>query len=237
LLGAVGPIAPPLAWDNGIVAQSDLFPWLAQFGLPVTPVFKATNASEAKAAIEQLGGPAVMKIDTSRVVHKSDIGGVTLGVTVATAMNDYEKLHAVLTPPIGSLPGESVVVAPFVSGGIEFYVGAKREPSFGPVVVLGLGGRLLEIMERTALLIAPFNKRQVLDAIVESGATKMLSGFRAGPKANLDGLAELVVKVGDIALALGERLDVLDLNPIIVTAARPAGVVVDARLVLKSVAP
>ena len=222
------------AWDNGAVAQTRLFPWLAAQGIAVTPVVGVASAAEASAAATRLGVPAVMKIDTPRVVHKSDIGGVALGVTSATAAAKFEALKACVTPPIGAVAGESVILAPMVANGVEFYIGAKRDQSFGTVVVLGLGGRLLEILGRTALLVAPFDKAMVRRAIAESGAEKLLAGFRGGPRADLDRLAEMVMAVGSIAMALGDRLEVLDLNPVIVTNEQPGGIVADARLILRT---
>src|SRR5690606_12704099 len=98
----------------------------------------------------------------------------------------------------------------------------------------GLGGRTLELFQQTASVIAPFDKAQALDAIERSGALKLLEGFRGGPKADVGALAELMVKVGDLAVGLGERLNVLDLNPVIVSKQRPKGCIADARLILNN---
>lgn len=223
----------PPSWQDGSVAQADLFPWLARLGLTVTPMVRAADAAAAAAAVAALNGPAVMKLDTARVVHKSDIGGVALNVTPSAAAATFERLRAVVSPPVGAVANEAIVVGPQVAGGIEFYVGAKRDAGFGTVVVLGLGGRLLEILGRTALLVAPFDRSDVLRAIEESGAAKLLNGFRGGPVADLDALADMVLRVGAIAMGLDERLEVLDLNPVIVNAAHPGGIVADARLKLR----
>lgn len=219
-------------WDNGMAAQADLFPALAKVGVPVTEVFAVTDEAKAECAVDDLG-LAVMKIDTARVVHKSDIGGVALGVTSDRAAQTYIDLIKCISPPVGSAAGEGVIVAEQLSNGVEFYIGAKLDETFGPVVVCGIGGRMLELLGRTALLVTPFDKGDALDAIARSGALPFLSGYRGGPVADLDGLAETVVKVGQIAQSIGDRLDVLDLNPVIVTADRPAGVVADARLILR----
>ncbi|MGV8951038.1 MAG: acetate--CoA ligase family protein [Cypionkella sp.] len=230
--GAVDwPIDLPV-WDNGMAAQAHLFPALAALGVPVTACSAVNSGEAARVAVETLG-LAVMKIDTSRVVHKSDAGGVALGVTPERATEVFTRLVAAISPPIGSIAGEGVMVAEQLQDGVEFYIGAKLDATFGPVVVCGMGGRMLELLGRTALLVTPFNKADALDAIARSGAVPFLSGFRGGPVADLDGLAEIIVKVGQIAQSIGTRLDVLDLNPVIVTAERPAGVVADARLILR----
>lgn len=220
------------AWDNGMVAQSDLFSALAAAGLPITAVTRVTDAAGAVSAAQRLGR-VVLKIDTARVVHKSDVGGVLLNVTAETAASAFEAVVSSISPPIGSVPGEAVIAAEQLGTGVEFYIGAKRDETFGTVVVCGMGGRMLELLGRTATLVAPFGKAEAIEAIERSGAKPFLSGFRGGPVADLDALAEMIVTVGQVAQSIGETLDVLDLNPVIVTSDRPGGVVADARLMLR----
>ena len=81
------------------------------------------------------------------MVHKSDVGGVALDVTLESAAQTYDKLVACLDPPVGALPGEGIVAASQIESGVEVYIGAKQDESFGIVVVFGFGGRLLEIPE------------------------------------------------------------------------------------------
>jgi succinyl-CoA synthetase beta subunit len=216
-----------------LVSQGDLFAALAANGLPVTRNGIARTASEAEALIREVGGQAVMKIDTSRVVHKSDIGGVALNVRPETAGETFARLIDCISPPIGSEANEGIFVAEQLSDGVEFYVGAKRDATFGTVIVLGMGGRLLEVLGQTSLLVMPFSTADVARAIEASGSNRFLDGFRGGPVADLDALASLVVQVGDYALSLGDTLDVLDLNPVIITRDRPGGCIADARLILK----
>jgi len=190
------------------------------------------NKAEAERVARELGPLAVMKIDSGRVVHKSDIGGVALGVTPETAARTYDKLVVCLDPPVGTFPGEGIVAAAQIESGVEVYVGAKRDESFGVVVVFGLGGRLLEILNLNAMLVTPFDETDALEAIERSGVRLFLNGFRGGPKADFDKLAEWIVRVGGIASAIGKRLEVLELNPVIVNAQHPGGVIADARLLL-----
>jgi hypothetical protein len=96
-----------------------------------------------------------------------------------------------------------------------------------------MGGRLLEVLGQTSPLVWPFSKADVVRAIEASGSNPFLNGFRGGPLADLDALVSLVVQVGDYALSLGDALDVLDLNPVIITRDRPGGCIADARLILK----
>jgi acetate---CoA ligase (ADP-forming) len=217
---------------DGSIQQADLFELLARVGLPAPPMVRLTSKAQAERAARDLGPRVVMKIDTARAVHKSDAGGVALDVTPETAAATYDRLLACLDPPVGTFPGEGVVVAAQIDGGVEVLVGVKRDEAFGLAVVLGLGGRLVEILDRTAILVPPFDEQDVREALERSGVGRFLDGFRGGPQADFDKLAELVVRVGRLAAALGNRLETFELNPVIINAQRPGGVIADARLLL-----
>jgi acetate---CoA ligase (ADP-forming) len=225
-------ISAILAGTETAIGQADLFSYLAEVGLPAPPMRRVAGQSEAEQAARDLGPRVVMKIDTPRVVHKSDVGGVALGVTPETAARTYEQLRACLHPPLGTYPGEAVVVAPQIESGIEVFIGAKPDESFGFVLVFGLGGRLLEILDRSAMLVPPFDHTDAHELIGRSGVRPLLDGFRGGPKADFDQLAKLILRVGQLAAAIGNRLEVLELNPVIVNARHPGGIIADARLLL-----
>jgi acetate---CoA ligase (ADP-forming) len=225
-------ISAILAGTETAIAQADLFSYLAEVGLPAPPMRGVRSNVEAEQTARDLGPRVVMKIDTPRVVHKSDVGGVALGVTSETAARTYEQLRACLDPPLGTYPGEAVVVTPQIDSGIEIFIGAKPDESFGFVLVFGLGGRLLEILDRSAMLVPPFDHADALELIERSGVRPLLDGFRGGPKADIDQLAHLILRVGQLAAVIGNRLEVLELNPVIVNARHPGGIIADARLLL-----
>lgn len=235
------PMAPPPVpvvvegplLEGGLVPQSYLFPLLAGHGIPMTASRSAATPEEATAAAAAIGGRVVMKIDTGRVIHKSDVGGVALGVTEADAAEQFARIVGALSPPVGSLPGEAVFVAEMLDGGTEVYIGAKYDEAFGAVVLVGAGGRLVELLGPPAMLIVPFSEAQAREAIARSSAAKLLDGYRGATVADCDALARLLVQVGDFAAGLGPRLDILDLNPVIVNASHSGGCVADARLILK----
>lgn len=232
-LPVLAQLERPAHFPDGTVPQRVLFPLLEQCGIAATPLLPAHDAQRAQALARELGPRVVMKVDTGRVVHKSDVGGVALDVTDATAPAAFERVRGCLQPPVGSLPGESVVVAAQLDAGVEFFVGATRDESFGAVVMCGIGGRWVEALGRTARLVAPFTRHDALAAIEESGAARLLGGVRGAPAADLEQLAELVMRVGALAEALEDRLEVLEFNPVIINAAHPGGVVADARLILR----
>jgi len=221
-----------LSRTESAIAQADLFLYLAAVGLPAPPMRRVAGKEEAEQAARDLGPTVVMKIDTARVVHKSEVGGVALGVTPEAAAQTYDHLLACLDPPLGTVPGEGVVISPQIDSGIEVFIGVKPDESFGFVVVFGLGGRLLEILDRNAMLVPPFDQVDALELIERSGVRPLLDGFRGGPKADFDQLANLILRVGRLAEGIGNRLEVLELNPVIVNSRHPGGIIADARLLL-----
>jgi acetate---CoA ligase (ADP-forming) len=230
---------PPLDRVSAIVSNTDaavgqakLFELLAEVGFAAPPMVLVTNKAHAERAARELGSRVVMKIDTGRVVHKSDVGGVALDVTPQTAATTYDRLLGCLNPPVGSFAGEGVIVAAQIEKGVEVFVGVKRDESFGFVAVFGLGGRLLEILGRTAMLVPPFDEQDAREAIERSGVRPFLNGFRGNPQADFDKVAEMIVRVGSFATAIGRRLEVFELNPVIVNRQHPGGVIADARLLL-----
>lgn len=204
---------------------------LAARGIAVAPLQAIGSPEEAREQLQRAGGRCVMKIDAPDLIHKSDSGGVVLGITTPeAAVAAWKRLRA--HPACASGQGR-VLMGEQLDAGIELYAGAKWDPAFGAVVVFGLGGRLVEVLGRTALAIAPLDQAGALDLIERSGARKLLAGYRGGPEADLEALAGAIVRVSQLAQALGERLEALDLNPIIVNAAHPAGRAVDVRLLLR----
>lgn len=218
------------AWRNGLVPQVDVFALLEQFGIPVTSNVRLTGSTDLQRAFLQCGPKLVLKVDSPRFVHKSDQGGVVLDVTQANAERHLNALQAML----GGEVGEAVVAATQLQSGTEFYVGAKRDEHFGSVIVCGLGGRHVEILGKTSLLVSPFDMSDALDAISRSGALPFLQSYRGSQQAEVESLARTIVSVGQLAAALGDRLEVLDLNPVIINRDWPGGCVADARLVLRS---
>ncbi len=204
---------------------------LARQGIPVAPLRAIASLEQARAGLLQVGGRAVMKVDAPDLIHKSDSGGVMLGIVTP---DDAETAWRKLSEHPACRGGQGrVLIGAQLDIGTELYVGAKWDDSFGAVVVFGLGGRLVEVLDRTALAIAPLDKAAALDLVERSGARKLLAGYRGGPEADLDVLADTIVRVACLAQALGDRLEALDLNPIMVNSAHPAGCAVDARILLR----
>lgn len=187
----------------------------------------ATTAAEARAAVAGFGVPCAVKVVSPDVVHKSDAGGVQLGVTDGQVA--FESIVARVRNMLPDADITGVVVTPMAERGVELLVGATADPIFGPVVAFGSGGVLVEALGDVTFRAAPFTHREALEMIGETGAGKLLDGFRGLPSVDRDRLAAFLVQVGDFA-ASTPRFQELDFNPVIanVHAIRP----VDVRLVV-----
>lgn len=199
-------------------------------GIPVLPWQHAADAAQAVRAAEQLGYPVVMKIDSPEISHKSDVGGVMVDLADAAAVTAaYDEMMRTVKKRAPRAPISGVIIQPYRPGGVEIILGAKRDPSFGPVLVYGLGGIYTELFRDVSFRIAPITREEALQMIRETRSCRLLGGFRGRPAADLDALAELVVRLGQLVIACPEIAE-MDINPLLVG---PHGAVaVDARITI-----
>lgn len=211
--------------------EADSLAVLGRAGLPVVAHLLCRDPSGATAAFEHLGaGPVALKVCTSEVTHKSDRGLVRLGLDNAEAVTQA----ATDLWRAGSdqrLQVDGLIVSAMVAGLHEMHVGAHRDPVFGPVVMVGAGGRYVEAIADVQLLMPPFHIPDVLRAISRLRIAPLLAGVRGEPAADVDALAEIVVQVGDLMAAPDCTISSLDANPVMVGArdgSGPHAVLVDA---------
>ncbi len=204
---------------------------LRQAGLPVVETKLAKSKQAAIEAARQIGFPVVMKIASPDIAHKSDIGGVRLGLTNATqAGKAYRDIIASVKDKAPGARIDGVTVQQMAKPGIEVIIGMNKDPQFGPVVMFGLGGILVEILKDVAFRLVPLERRDAAEMIRETKGYALLKGYRGQAPANIAALEDLLVKVSDF-IAKNPQIKELDLNPVI---ASPDGVLaVDARIVLE----
>jgi succinyl-CoA synthetase beta subunit len=194
--------------------------YLASRGVPVVPMTLARNAAEAVAAARALGGPAALKVASPDIAHKSDVGGVLLGLEGEAAV--AEGFDRIVSAARSAKPGaalDGVLVAPMRSGGgVELFVGVLRDPLWGPAVAVGLGGVWVEALRDTAIRLLPVSPDEVLEMFGELRGARLLDGFRGAPGIDRRAAAEAVARIGDAALALGPALAALEVNPLRATA-------------------
>ncbi|MBB3064533.1 acetate--CoA ligase family protein [Limibacillus halophilus] len=215
---------------GGLLPESVARRVLQGLGVSTGTWSAATDAASVRAAIADIGTACAVKVDSSKVVHKSDVGGVHLGVTVETAAdvaNQISESMAGQTPPVIDF---GYLVAPMVKSGVELFVGAINDPVFGPVVLFGTGGVLVEAADDVAFRAAPITPAEAMCMIAETRVSKLLDGFRSFEKVDTAELAAFIASVSEAVSRL-DGLSELDINPVI--ASRDAIHPVDVRLVGK----
>jgi len=214
-----------------ILSEIEAKQLLESAGIPVSPARLAKTRDEAASMAGELGFPVVLKIVSPQVTHKSDVGGVALGlknVEEVGAAFDRVVANAKKAEPSATIDG--VAVQRMERQGTEVIVGLTTDPQFGHVMMFGLGGVMVEILKDVAFRIVPINERDARQMIHEIKGYPVLEGFRGSEPADLGKLQELLLKVSAFAEAHPEVAE-LDLNPVF--AYKDGAIAVDARVVLK----
>ncbi|MGJ7487361.1 acetate--CoA ligase family protein [Variovorax sp. LT2P21] len=222
---ATAPELPPGTGQFLNEAQS--LAVLAAAGVPVVAHRLCRSAQEADEALAAVGAPAVVKACSGDVPHKSEHGLVALNVgTAADAAALFERQWAKLAE-LGAAQ-EGVIVAAMRRGQHEFMVGARIDPVFGPVVVVGDGGKYVEALQDVAVLVPPFAAADVTAALRTLRIAPLLEGVRGDPPLDIDALAEVAVAVGQLIVGAGGAIASIDVNPVLVAARGQGAVVLDA---------
>ncbi|GGE50326.1 CoA-binding protein [Primorskyibacter flagellatus] len=214
-------------WQPGIIAtgsQGDPDPTrtlsevegkraLAAAGVPATAPEIATTAEDA-VRIAQAMGTVAMKIVSAQITHKSDIGGVKLGVTGDGAAAAFAEIMANARAAVPSATLDGVLIEPMApAGGLEAFVGILRDPVFGQVMTFGLGGIYVEMFADVTRRMLPVTRPMAEEMIGELKSAKLLTGYRGQPKRDVAALADLIVKVSDYAMATPGLVE-MDINPV-----------------------
>jgi len=207
--------------------ESDSLALLAARGIPVVPHRLCRSRAEAVAAFETIGGPVVVKGCSADIAHKSELGLVKLGVrTREEAGEIWAQMEEIIRKHGARFDG--VIIAAMAGGRREIMIGAHRDPVFGPVVAIGDGGKYVEIFRDTTLLLPPFSKGDVREALGKLRIAPLFAGVRGEPPMDVDALCDAVVKIGALMLDPAARVMSLDLNPVLLDSAGKGCVVVDA---------
>jgi len=203
---------------------------LRDAGLPLPLETLATSAREA--AMAARGGRVVMKIASPDILHKTEMGGVIVGVDGSEAAGEaYDTLIASAADKAPDARIEGVIVAPMAPEGIEAIVGVSRDPVFGPAVMFGLGGIHVEVLKDVSFRLAPFGPSEARAMVDEIRGRALLDGVRGAAGADLSALTDLLVWVSEFAAANAGSLETIDLNPV---RLMPDGLVILDALVVGS---
>jgi len=194
---------------------------LEKYGIPVASFEIAESAEGAAAASERLGFPAVMKIVSEEHTHKTDVGGVVVGLkSREEVVNAYNKLSKI---------SGKVLVQKMVPGK-EVIVGVKIDDVFGPAIMFGLGGIFVELFKDVSFRLCPIDEAEAEEMIRDTKASKILYGFRGSKPLDVEAIKDILVKTSRLA-ASEKNLESLDINPVMVS--EKGAVAVDARILVK----
>jgi acetate---CoA ligase (ADP-forming) len=196
---------------------------LSDAGIPVVPASLVGSADEAVKAAAGIGGPLAVKIVSADIMHKSDIGGVRLNVPPdeSAVREAYLAVTAAAAAVTGAVPGAAadVLISPMRTGGTELLVGVVRDPVWGPMLAVAIGGIFVEVLRDSALAPVPVTAAQARRMLGTLRGRALLDGARGGAPADLNALSAVIARIGDLAAALGDDLESLEVNPLWVDGA------------------
>jgi acetate---CoA ligase (ADP-forming) subunit beta len=220
--------------DRTLLSEVEAKQLLNEAGINVVETKLAASKEEAVAISEKLGFPVVMKIASVDVAHKSDAGGVKLGLTTAAqAGQAYDEIMKSINKAFPGAKIEGVSVQPMAKKGVEVIIGMSKDAQFGPVLMFGLGGVLVEILEDVSFRIVPLEARDASEMIRDIKGFPLLQGYRGSDPIDIANLERLLLKVSAF-VENTPAIKEIDLNPIF--AYKDGAIAVDARVILEKVA-
>jgi acyl-CoA synthetase (NDP forming) len=205
---------------------------LKEAGINCTDTQLAATKEEAVALSEKMGYPAVLKISSVDITHKSDAGGVKVNLKDKAAVEKaYDDIMASCTAKYPNANIEGVAVQGMAKAGTEVIIGMTKDPSFGPVLMFGLGGIFVEVLKDVAFRIVPLEKNDASGMINEIKGKKLLEGYRGQDPADIPFLENMLLKLSAL-VDKTEDIAEIDMNPVF--AYKQGAVVVDARIILEA---
>jgi acyl-CoA synthetase (NDP forming) len=201
------------------------------YGIPVTKFALARNEAEAVECAGRIGYPVVLKIVSPDIIHKSDVGGVVVGVKDAKGVRDaYDQILKNVRSHDSKARITGILVQEMAPSSTEVIVGAIKDPQFGPAIMFGLGGIFVEVLKDVTFRIAPITEDEACEMITEVKAYPLLEGYRNTPPADTKAIANILLNTSRLVT---DHLEIkeLDLNPIMVY--QNGAKTVDARIILE----
>ena len=204
---------------------------LKQIGIPVVETKLAKTQKEAVSFSQKIGFPVALKIISPDVIHKTDSGGVKLGLKNVSEVR--EAYHEILKGVRKQYPDaiiHGVSVQKMARPGTEVIIGTSKDPQFGPVIMFGLGGIFVEVLKDVAFRVIPIDRRDAQEMVKEIKGYPLLQGYRGKEPANITVLVEMILKISNL-IHKNPQIKELELNPIF--AYKDSAVAVDARIILE----
>jgi acyl-CoA synthetase (NDP forming) len=212
------------------LSQGDVYNILGAYGIPAAKTAKARKENDLIKAAHKIGFPLVLKVDAENVVHKSDVGGVALGIENETALLAAHKKMAKKFAKYK--PG--FILQEYLAGGKELILGSKGNPGLAPTIMFGLGGVFVEVLKDVQFRLAPLSEEDAAEMIQSIKGYPILEGTRGEKPVDIDAVSDILIRLSELGTDF-PQLDEMDLNPVLVFPKGKGAVVVDARIKYKSV--
>ena len=190
---------------------------LEAYGFPITRERIALSPEEAVKIAGEIGYPVVLKVDSSEILHKTDVGGVELNLqTPEAVLKGYERILSKTGKQAPNAIVRGILVQETIFGSLETIIGIKQDPVFGPVVIFGMGGIYTEILNDYSIRIAPLSRHEAEEMVKEIKGFKILEGSRGKIKTDINGIINTLLRVSELAIELKDKVIELDINPFFV---------------------
>ena len=231
LVKAPGATSTPLVMPQGIIPEFKSKQILAAAGMRIPVGELATTVEEAQAIAEHIGYPVALKAQAAALTHKSDVGGVALKLADAEAVREaWDKMQRDIARSLPNLALDGILVEEMGQSGTEVIVGARVDPEWGPVLLVGLGGVLAEALGDSRLLVPGLSREAVVEELWKLKSSGLFRGFRGAPEVDIKALADIVVKLGELVVA-NPAIREVDINPVIVYPMNKGAVALDALII------
>ena len=216
--------------DHKVITEEESKTILKRYGISVPPYALVKSADEAAKAAKKIGFPLVMKVVSPQILHKTDVGGVKVGIdNVQDVKKTFTDMYGRLSKKKG-VHVKGILLEKMVPKGVELIVGLQNDPQFGPVIMAGLGGVLTEVFRDVAFRMLPITTSDAKSMLNELKGSKILKGFRGSKPIDINMIAKALVKIGKLGVDNANFFDSIDFNPII--AYPKSYYVVDAKILL-----
>lgn len=198
---------------------------LAHYGVPVVPETLVKTEEAAVEAAKAFGCPVVLKAVSPDLLHKTEAGAIRLNLkSESEVRSGFASLITTITRAAPAVRLDGILVQPMIEAGVEVMVGARVDPVFGPLVVVGLGGIMVELFKDSAVALAPVTGEEALAMLRSLKGSQLLGGFRGSPKVDLDRVADAICRISEFAADQRDRFVELDVNPLICAGERVTAV-------------
>ena len=225
-------IARTAIGERRVIGEYESRLLLDAYGIPNVPGGLARTAEEALAIAETIGFPVVLKIVAEGLIHKSDAGGIVLNLNYADELRvAYSDLIERIKKNEPSAQIMGAMVEKMAAKGVEVIVGMRRDATFGPLMMFGMGGTMVELVKDIQFRVAPLSRDDIKSMVAETMAGKLLKGFRGAPVGDFDALYKAIAQLSHLAMEHAE-IQEIEINPLIVYPEGEGVLAIDSRMIL-----